>query len=212
MFSIFDGRKNFYQWDTGQRLIVNENVCSEVHFCNGMDDCALVCEIYEENGLRLVDVPNILFQSAEIIRVFAVVQEHNGKHTRRSQKFVVMDRTKPATYVYTETEVKSYTKLESRISALEKGGGGGTGGGGVSPEQLQEAVNDALRIAKESGEFDGQPGYTPQKGVDYFDGKPGVPGHTPEKGTDYWTPEDRAAMVQDVISALPKYAGEVENV
>ena len=206
MFSIFDGRKHFYQWDTGQRLIVNKNVCSEVHFCNGMDTCALVCEIYEENGQRLVDVPNILFQSADIIRVFAVVRGHNGKHTRRSQAFVVLDRTKPADYVYTETEVKDYADLESRISRLEKFGVGGEGGGGVSPELLQEAVNDALRIAKESGEFDGAPGRDGEPGKD------GEPGYTPQKGTDYWTDEDRATMVQDVIDALPKYTGEVENV
>ena len=115
MFSIFDGRKHFYQWDTGQRLIVNKNVCSEVHFCNGMDDCALICEIYEENGQRLVNVPNILLQSAEIIRVFAVVRGCNGKHTRRSQAFVVFGRTKPANYVYTETEIKTWAKLEKKI-------------------------------------------------------------------------------------------------
>lgn len=30
----------------------------------------------------------------------------------------------------------------------------------------------------------GEPGYTPQKGVDYDDG------YTPVKGEDYWTPED----------------------
>jgi len=31
--------------------------------------------------------------------------------------------------------------------------------------------------------FDGDPGYTPQKGVDYFDGDPG---YTPVKGVDYF--------------------------
>ena len=76
----------------------------------------------------------------------------------------------------------------------------------------------------------GEPGYTPVKGVDYFDGepgpagapgndgkdgnpgidgKPGQDGHTPVKGTDYWTESDKAEMIRDVISALPVYAGEV---
>lgn len=40
----------------------------------------------------------------------------------------------------------------------------------LSRDELSNAVNDALEQAKASGEFDGQPGYTPQKGVDYFDG------------------------------------------
>ena len=45
--------------------------------------------------------------------------------------------------------------------------------------KVDSAVENALTKAKESGEFngapgkDGQDGYTPQKDVDYFDGKPG---------------------------------------
>jgi len=62
--------------------------------------------------------------------------------------------------------------------------------------------------------FDGEPGapgYTPVKGVDYFDGAkgdPGDPGYTPVKGVDYYTAADKAEIVQDVIDALPVYDGE----
>ena len=64
----------------------------------------------------------------------------------------------------------------------------------------------------------GKDGYTPVKGVDYFDGedgkngtdgKDGQDGYTPVKGTDYFTDADKAEMVSAVISALPKYDGEV---
>lgn len=47
---------------------------------------------------------------------------------------------------------------------------------------LPEAVNTALAQAKESGEFDGapgDPGYTPVKGKDYFDGENGEDGVSP---------------------------------
>ena len=37
--------------------------------------------------------------------------------------------------------------------------------------------------------FDGEDGYTPQKGVDYFDGKDGEDGYTPQKGIDYFDGE-----------------------
>ena len=66
-------------------------------------------------------------------------------------------------------------------------------GGGVDEEQLQEAVNAALKQAKESGEFDGAPGargpagpagYTPQKGIDYFDGEQGPEGPQGPSGSD----------------------------
>ena len=38
--------------------------------------------------------------------------------------------------------------------------------------------------------FDGADGYTPVKGVDYFDGKQGDPGYTPQKGVDYFDGKD----------------------
>ncbi len=40
-------------------------------------------------------------------------------------------------------------------------------------------------------------------------GEQGADGYTPIKGTDYYTEEDKTEMVNAVISALPKYAGEV---
>ena len=49
----------------------------------------------------------------------------------------------------------------------------------IGKEELGAAVEEALTQAKESGEFKGDkgdPGYTPQKGVDYFDGAKGDPG------------------------------------
>ena len=40
-------------------------------------------------------------------------------------------------------------------------------------------------------------------------GKNGTDGHTPVKGTDYWTASDKAEIVDEVVSTLPKYGGEV---
>lgn len=40
-------------------------------------------------------------------------------------------------------------------------------------------------------------------------GDTGAEGYTPVKGTDYFTEADKAEMVAAVISALPKYDGEV---
>lgn len=65
----------------------------------------------------------------------------------------------------------------------------------------------------------GDPGYTPQKGVDYFDGQAGQPGkdgspgkdgrdgYTPIRGTDYWTEADKAEMVETVLENIqqPSY-------
>lgn len=59
---------------------------------------------------------------------------------------------------------------------------------------LTAAVNIALAQAKESGEFDGEPGQ---------------PGYTPVKGTDYFTPADKGEIVNQVIAGLP--TGTVQN-
>lgn len=47
----------------------------------------------------------------------------------------------------------------------------------------------------------GKDGYTPQKGVDYFDGLDGKDGKTPVKGDDYWTDTDKQEIVAEVISS-----------
>ena len=72
----------------------------------------------------------------------------------------------------------------------------------ASSEKIAQVTNAALAQAKASGEFDGKDGkdgYTPQKGIDYFDGRPGKDGvdgkdgsdgYTPVKGKDYFDGKD----------------------
>ena len=92
----------------------------------------------------------------------------------------------------------------------------------LNKTDLPTAIDTALTQAKASGEFDGEDGadgkdgYTPIKGVDYFDGvngkdgangKDGKDGRTPEKGVDYWTPNDKAEIVNEVLASLPNASG-----
>ena len=39
----------------------------------------------------------------------------------------------------------------------------------------------------------------------------GVDGKTPERGVDYWTAADKAEIVNEVLTSLPVYNGEVVN-
>lgn len=131
MFTIQDGRDSFYQWDIDRKLIVEDKAISEVHFCNKTDDCSLVCPTYEEDGVTVVNVPNILLQTDWKIRVYA----YDKNYTKFSATFGVIARTKPESYIYTETEVNSWRKLEDRMSALE---------GTVSAEGIADAVQSYL--------------------------------------------------------------------
>ena len=143
MFELETGREHFFQWDTGQRLIIKDATIIEAHFCNRTDDCALVCEAYTDGGKRVVDVPNILLQNDWPIRVYA----YCGSYTKVEQRFEVVKRSKPADYVYTETEVKSWDALENRVdntlTAIERLGVE------VSSAETQRETAEAQRIAAE---------------------------------------------------------------
>jgi hypothetical protein len=121
MFKIADGREYFYQWDLDRQVIVDDPSIVEVHFCNRTDDCSLVTKVVDGRA----NVPNILLQTSFDIRVFG----YDGKATLHDKKFKVNARTRPADYVYTETEVLSIEKLsedlrkeiDERLTAVEEG-------------------------------------------------------------------------------------------
>lgn len=76
---------------------------------------------------------------------------------------------------YEDIDLSDYAKkneLPTKVSQLANDKGYLTEhqdiSGKLDASALPEAVNDALAQAKESGEFKGEPGYTPKKGVDYW--------------------------------------------
>lgn len=115
MFSIMGEREDFYQWDLNQKLIIGDASVSEVHFCNKTSDCSLVVPVYEENGLRIANVPNIILQSRWDVIAYAYVDDH----TKAEAHFKIRPRTKPSDYVYTETEVYSFEALEQQCNETE---------------------------------------------------------------------------------------------
>lgn len=132
MFKIYDGREAFYQWDIDQKIIVADRSITQVHFCNRTEECALICECYEHDGNWVADVPNILLQDNWRIRVYA----YDGCATRHDEKYDVKPRSKPDTYVYTETEVLSYETIAKRMDAIE------TDIEGVAEEVIKEYLKE----------------------------------------------------------------------
>lgn len=103
---------------------------------------------------------------------------------------------------------ESNQKMNAQFKSLQTVGGG-TGRDGLSAYEI--AVKNGFEGSEQEwlASLKGEPGYTPVKGKDYFDGKDGK---TPVKGTDYFTSSDKAEMVNAVIAALPVYGGEVADV
>lgn len=120
MFKIYDGRSDFYQWDTGRKLIVSDPDITQVHFSDIVDGTALVCDVYDYEGVRVADVPNILLQTEWKINAYAYLKDH----TKVSAAFKVIARPKPADYVYTETEVRNYDSLLEMIENISANSGG----------------------------------------------------------------------------------------
>lgn len=222
-------RTFLYQWDINMRLEM-EGIPAGTQV-DYRDDLAV--KTYEEDGAIFADIPNILLQQPGELTVYVYLFDGERGYTLLKERYYIAAREKPADYVYTETDVLTWHELDKRIAELEKNPGGGSSG--VSPEQVQEAVNAALKTAKDSGEFDGppgdpgvsathkwdgtvltmtsasgtssadlkgEPGYTPQKGVDYFDGAKGDKGDTPVKGEDYWTDADKQQIINDVLEQV----------
>lgn len=80
----------------------------------------------------------------------------------------------------------------------------------ASIEDMTNYIEENKEDLKGDKGQDGKDGYTPVKGVDYFDGKDGtngVDGKTPVKGEDYYTEADKQEMVQLVLNSLPSSEG-----
>lgn len=211
LFKIYDGREQFYQWDIDRKIIVDDAAITQVHFCNRTDECSLVCETYQENGLTLVNVPNVLLQTDWRINVYA----YDTNYTKFSKCFNVVKRSKPESYVYTETETLNYNVLLERMDGIEENIGETVKNyldenpievdlTGYATESFVIELVEEIELTPgpqgpigdtgPQGEpgIPGKDGYTPVKGIDYFDGKDGAPGkdgtdgYTPQKGVDYF--------------------------
>ena len=127
MFKILDGRNELFQWDINRQIIVSDASIDAVHFSDRTDDFSLVVEVKEENGLRVADIPNILLQESWDINVYGYC---DGYYTKQAARIKVNPRTKPESYVYTETEVLNYNTVMEKINTVEN--------------NIGEAVNDYL--------------------------------------------------------------------
>lgn len=114
-----------YQWDTG-RLIevypVDNYKVDEIHVFNGTTKFAPVLETWidEKNGRTYAKIPDVLLQSDNNMDIYAVMSNDLGEHTQKHINVAVLRRAKPEDYVYTETELETWKKLEKRIKELEE--------------------------------------------------------------------------------------------
>lgn len=122
IFKIFDGRTSFWQWDTGQKLIVLDETITEVHFSNRDMQHSITKYVYEKDGMRLCNIPDIILQLPRNLIAYAYA---NGA-TVKSVKFAVIKRPIPDGYVMDQTEeideiLQRLELLEAMIKDIELG-------------------------------------------------------------------------------------------
>lgn len=144
-----------YQWEIGRKICITPTpgtTVSAVHFAHPGDSEAPTVIPREENGLIVADIPNYLLQSGRSIVAFLVDMDENKVETTCDRIFTVINRPKPADYVYTETEVQTWHSLEERIKNLEENStgvpsGGGSGITGVEKNLLLALFRNAAYTA-----------------------------------------------------------------
>lgn len=119
IFKIYDGRTNFWQWDTKQKLIVLNDSITEVRFSNRNMEHSKRRPVYTNaEGLRICNVPDILLQLPKNLIAYACVKEEDGTcRTVKAVKFAVYQQPIPTDYICEQDAV--IEDILMRIELLE---------------------------------------------------------------------------------------------
>lgn len=119
IFKIYDGRTNFWQWDTRQKLIVLDDRITEVRFSNRNMEHSKRRPVYTDNdGVRICNVPDLLLQLPKNLIAYACIKNEDGTcSTVKAVKFAVFKQPIPTDYVCEKDAVVE--DILMRIELLE---------------------------------------------------------------------------------------------
>ena len=139
MIRLESNKSVLYQWDLNMRVILtNVPAGTEVHYSNAsynMDENCITVVSYSENGCVYADIPNKILQTSGVVLAYIYIQDEDKAWTEFETEILVLPRKKPADYVYTETEIKTFESLEKRIESLEST---------QDPDAIKNAVEDYI--------------------------------------------------------------------
>lgn len=152
IFKIYDGRTNFWQWDTKQKLIVLDDRITEVRFSNRNMEHSKRRPVYtDNNGVRICNVPDLLLQLPKNLVAYACMKNDDGScSTVKAVKFAVNRQPIPADYICEQESVVEdilmrLELLETLLKDVETG---------AKEMKKFENIVDAAKWAME----DGKPG------------------------------------------------------
>lgn len=149
---LADGRNELWQWDTGRKVVFDDEKVKQAHFQNHSSGYGRTIDVDVEDGAA--KIPDELLQAALPLTVYAYIGEESDGYTKVERAFTVKPRKRPAEYVFTPTDQLTLRKLESMIGNLadltttaknnlvaainEARQSGGGGGGGIASAQIDE--------------------------------------------------------------------------
>lgn len=149
IFKIHDGRTNFWQWDTKQKLIVLDERITEVRFSNRNMEHSKRRPVYTDNdGIRICNVPDMLLQLPKNLVAYACVKNNDGScSTIKAVKFAVHRQPIPSDYICEQDAVVEgilmrIELLESLLKDVEHG---------VQEMKKFNNIIEAASWAKENG-------------------------------------------------------------
>lgn len=119
VFKIYDGRTNFWQWDTKQKLIVLDDRVTEVRFSNRNMEHSKRRPVYtDSSGVRICNVPDVLLQLPKNLIAYACIKDEDGCcSTIKSVKFAVYQQPIPTDYICEQDAVVE--DILNRLELLE---------------------------------------------------------------------------------------------
>ena len=224
---IADGRGELYQWDTGRKVVIDDESIKQVHYQNRFYGRTIDVDV--SDGFAII--PDQLLQSFAPLVVFAWAGSAEDGYTKIEKAFKVHKRNKPADYVFTPVDQKTLDDLQKQIGDIADLTT-------EAKENLVAAINEAaasggagsmdLRVADGYIQYSADGGSTWQnliavadlKGADGAPGKdgptgaPGKDGHSPvvtatKSGKTTTINVDGAAIatVEDGADGKPGAAG-----
>lgn len=210
MLTLNDGRSELWQWDTGRKLTVDAD-CSQVHFSNKVFGRSIDVDVVGGVAIIpdvLLQIDNDLTAWAfvgtpengytKISKVFKV----NKRNKPADYVFTPTEQTTLGELIERLDKIEESQDPDAIKNAVEdyleqnpvdvpvESVNGKTGAvkltakdvGAISQDDLQEATNEVLAQAKESGEFDGPAGPAGPKGDTGETGPAGPAGKDGQNG------------------------------
>ena len=134
IFEIYDGRNAFWQWDTNQKFIINDNKITEVRFSNAYNNKSKRRIVYQDsNGNNVCDIPNSLLEKSTNLIVHGCVTSQvetiHGTDTAittiNESKFAVRKQTMPEDHISEDESVvdnifAELSKLRAELNNVDK--------------------------------------------------------------------------------------------